>query len=94
MEGTQSGSPLPTGRWSSITAPTLILTGEKSDAFLQQAGNALAEVLPNPQHDTLQGANHSAVVAAPKALAAMLEEAGVRWPPGDISLTGRGHGWA
>lgn len=74
MRGTQSGAPLPSDRWSSVAVPTLVLTGEKSDAFLDSAGRALVDVLPAARHATLRGANHAAVVAAPKKLAAALVE--------------------
>jgi pimeloyl-ACP methyl ester carboxylesterase len=74
MKDTQSGAPLPADRWTSVAAPTLVLTGEKSDAFLHAAGRALVAVLPAARHATLGGANHAAVVAAPKKLAAALAE--------------------
>ena len=72
MGDTQAGNPLPADRWAAADIPTLVLTGEKSEPFLHTGARALAEVLPHAAHGTLKGANHSAVVAAPKALAAAL----------------------
>lgn len=74
LDGTQAGRPLPTDRWACVTAPTLIVTGSKSDAFLHRGGAAAAELLADARHRTLEGANHSAVVAAPKKLAACVAE--------------------
>ena len=74
LDGTQSGRPLPTQRWAKVTAPTLVVTGSKSDSFLHRGGAAIAEVLADARHCTLEGANHSAVVAAPKKLAALVTE--------------------
>lgn len=74
MEGTQSGVALPRDRWATVAVPTLLLTGEKSDAFLRDAGLAVADLLVAGRHATLQGANHAAVVAAPKKVAAALVE--------------------
>ena len=71
LQATQSGLP-PRGRWSGVTMPTLVLSGEKSDAFLQHGGRALAQILPGATHASLAKASHSAVVAAPKRLAGAL----------------------
>jgi pimeloyl-ACP methyl ester carboxylesterase len=73
MEGTQSGEPLPRGRWSQVTVPTLVLSGEKSDAFIHKGGSALVEILPRATQATIPKANHSAVVAAPKRVAEPIE---------------------
>ena len=72
LEGTQTGRPLPAHRWASVTAPTLVVTGSKSEAFLHRGGAAVAELLADGRHRTLEGANHSAVVAAPKKLSALV----------------------
>ena len=73
MKGTQSGAPLPS-RWPSVSAATLVLAGEKSDTYLQNAGRALVDVLPTATYTVVPGANHAAVVAAPKRLAAAMVE--------------------
>jgi pimeloyl-ACP methyl ester carboxylesterase len=69
LAGTQAGKPLPATRWVSATAPTLVLTGENSEAFFHNAARALADILPNAQHRILKGQNHGSVVMAPKVIA-------------------------
>lgn len=68
MGTTQSGKPLPTGRWM-IKAPTLIMTGENSEPLFHDAAHALVKLLPNAKVYTLSGQDHSAVVMAPDILA-------------------------
>jgi pimeloyl-ACP methyl ester carboxylesterase len=65
-----TGRPLPRDRWSSVTAPTLVMAGGKSPAWLRNAMQALAAVLPNAEHRVLEGQTH---VVKPKALAPVLE---------------------
>src|SRR5215468_1603033 len=48
MDGRQQGRPLPVGRWASLTAPTLVMAGGKSPAWLQNAAQALARPCPAP----------------------------------------------
>jgi pimeloyl-ACP methyl ester carboxylesterase len=74
LDGTQTGSALPAKRWATVTAPTLVASGSKSDAFLHRGAAAAAELLGDARHRTLEGANHSAVVAAPKKLAALVTD--------------------
>ena len=68
MAGLMSGKPLPPERWTKLTAPTLVIDGERSDAYLRQAVQALCAVLPQAQRQTLAGQDHSAVFVAPQAL--------------------------
>jgi pimeloyl-ACP methyl ester carboxylesterase len=58
---------LPTRRISSITMPTLVMDGEKTDVRLRRSAQAIAIALPNAEHLTLQGQAHnvSAAVLAP-----------------------------
>jgi pimeloyl-ACP methyl ester carboxylesterase len=70
LAGTQSGKSLPPGRWTSATAPTLVMVGSKSEAFFHNGAKALADLLPNAQYRALEGRDHSAVFLAPKAIAA------------------------
>jgi pimeloyl-ACP methyl ester carboxylesterase len=70
LAGTQAGTPLPAARWSAVIAPTLVTVGSKSEAFFHTGAKALATLLPNAAYRSLQGRDHSAVVVAPKALAA------------------------
>ena len=71
MQGTQDGRPLPAGRWSGVTVPTLVVAGGKSDAWMHRGQRALADALPNVRLETLEGQNH---MVKPKALAPMLAE--------------------
>ena len=71
MQGTQHGRPLPAGRWSGVTVPTLVVAGGKSDAWMHHGQRALADALPNVRLETLEGQNH---MVKPKALAPMLAE--------------------
>jgi pimeloyl-ACP methyl ester carboxylesterase len=54
----QNGKPLPTGPWSSVTVPTLVLDGGKSPTWMRNAMRSLAAVLPNAQYRTLEGQTH------------------------------------
>ena len=67
MAGGQQGRPLPPGRWAALTAPTLVMAGGKSPAWLQNAAQALAHALPGASHRTLPGQTHI-VKAKPLAL--------------------------
>jgi pimeloyl-ACP methyl ester carboxylesterase len=74
MGDTQRGKPLPTNRWASAGMPTLVLTGEKSEAFFHKAGDALAEVLPNTEHKILKDQHHGSVVMSPAVVASELTQ--------------------
>jgi pimeloyl-ACP methyl ester carboxylesterase len=69
LAGTQSGNALPTKRWASAKAPTLVMVGSKSEAFFHTGAKALAELLSNTQYRSLAGRGHSAVMMAPKDIA-------------------------
>jgi pimeloyl-ACP methyl ester carboxylesterase len=69
MGDTMSGSPLPAHRWVSITAPALIMDGEKSPDWIHHAAMAIAALLPRAQYRTLEGLDHSAVMTAPLDIA-------------------------
>lgn len=68
MRGTQDGTPLPAQRWSAVTAPTLVLTGGRSQKFFHNGADALAAVLPDGRHEVLKGQGHGVVLMNPKAL--------------------------
>jgi pimeloyl-ACP methyl ester carboxylesterase len=70
-DDTGSGAPLPRQRWASLTVPTLVIGGGKSPAWMRQAMQTLADVLPNARHRTLEGQTH---IVKPKALAPVLAE--------------------
>jgi len=69
MDGGQQGQPLPPGRWASLTAPTLVIAGGKSPAWLRNAQQALAGALPGASHLTLDGQTH---IVKPKSHAPVL----------------------
>jgi pimeloyl-ACP methyl ester carboxylesterase len=67
----QRGRPLPVTRWTRAEAPTLVVAGGKSPAWMRNAMHALARVLPNAKHHTLEGQTH---MVSAKALAPVLAE--------------------
>jgi pimeloyl-ACP methyl ester carboxylesterase len=69
MGDTQQGRPLAADPWSSVTVPTLVLTGAKSPEGFHEAARALTGILPKGEHRVLDGLNHGAVAMAPKKLA-------------------------
>jgi pimeloyl-ACP methyl ester carboxylesterase len=68
---TMEGRPLSATEWESVTAPTLVMAGEKSPVQLRDAADALASVLPNARHRVLAGQSHNVSM---KALAPELIE--------------------
>ena len=70
MADTMSGKPLPTKRWASVTAPTLVIDGGASPAWIHNGAQALGAILPNAQRRTLSGQAHD---VAPEILAPLLE---------------------
>ncbi|RAR42198.1 alpha/beta fold hydrolase [Paenibacillus sp. MDMC362] len=68
MGTTQSGNPLPTGRWN-VTIPTLVMTGENSEPLFHDAARALVEILPKAAAHSLASQDHSAVIMAPDVVA-------------------------
>lgn len=70
-DDTGSGKPLPARRWASATVPTLVIGGGKSPAWMRHSMQALADVLPNAQHRTLEGQTH---IVKADALAPVLAE--------------------
>jgi pimeloyl-ACP methyl ester carboxylesterase len=74
MGDTLAGKPLQASRWAAATSPILVIDGGNSDAWLRHSANALAEILPNAQHHTLQGQDHSASFTAPEAFVPLLVE--------------------
>src|SRR5262245_5667592 len=71
MDGGQQGRPLSASRWAPLTAPSLVIAGGKSPAWLQNAARALARALPGASHQTLPGQTH---IVKPKPLAPVLAE--------------------
>jgi pimeloyl-ACP methyl ester carboxylesterase len=69
MQEHQPGRPLSAERWASVTAPTLVMDGGKSPQWMRNGNHALASVLRNAQHCTLEGQTH---MLRPKAHAPTL----------------------
>jgi pimeloyl-ACP methyl ester carboxylesterase len=67
----QRGQPLPADRWASATLPILVGAGGKSPAWMRNAQQALAGVLPNAELQTLPGQTH---MVSDKVLAPLLLE--------------------
>lgn len=67
---TQNGSPAPLKRWAAVTIPTLVMDGGASPAWMRNAAQALANILPHATHRTLEGQTHSvnSAIVAPVAL--------------------------
>ncbi|HZA89330.1 MAG TPA: alpha/beta hydrolase [Solirubrobacterales bacterium] len=61
---------LPIERMRSVTVPTLVIAGEKTDPRLRRAARALWAALPDVQQRTLEGQTHE---WAPEVLAPALE---------------------
>lgn len=66
-----AGGDVPRQAAATITVPALVLAGEASPHFLQQAAKATAEALPAGQHRVLAGQTHD---VSPEALAPVLIE--------------------
>ena len=62
---------LPTERAASVTVPTLVIAGGESFPFMRETARALADVIPDARHRTLEGQEHN---VDPEALAPVLEE--------------------
>jgi pimeloyl-ACP methyl ester carboxylesterase len=71
MGDTMSGNRLPAERWARINIPTLVINGGASDAFMRNGAQALADLLPDGQHRTLEGQSHD---VDPLLLAPILKE--------------------
>jgi pimeloyl-ACP methyl ester carboxylesterase len=58
IAGAGAGQPLLADRWNNVTAPTLVMAGSKSPAWIRNAMRALAEVLPDAELRTLERQTH------------------------------------
>jgi pimeloyl-ACP methyl ester carboxylesterase len=70
LAGTQSGRPLPVGRWASATGPVLVMVGSRSEPFFHTGAQALVRLVANAEYRRLEGAHHGSVVMAPAGVAA------------------------
>jgi pimeloyl-ACP methyl ester carboxylesterase len=66
---TGAGKPLPADRWAPVTMSTLVLSGEKSQAWIRTAMRQLAEVLPDARLQVLPKQTH---IVKPAVLAPAL----------------------
>lgn len=71
MGNTMSGKPLPKGKWTSASMPTLVITGGNSEPFFSAGAQSLVGVLPDAQHRILQGQDHN---VSPAALSPLVVE--------------------
>ncbi|MCW2811328.1 MAG: putative hydrolase [Friedmanniella sp.] len=69
--GRQQGQPLPAGAYAGVTAPTLVIAGGKSPAYMRNAQAAIAAAVPGARLLTLAGQTH---MIKPKALAPVVAE--------------------
>jgi len=67
----QRGKPLPLNHWTSITAPTLVMDGGKSPAWMRNANRELARVVPNARYKTIPGETH--MIKAPAHVPTLVE---------------------
>ena len=58
MEDTMGGSSAPLQQWASVGVPTLVMDGGASPDWQRHAVRALADVLPDARHQTLEGQDH------------------------------------
>jgi pimeloyl-ACP methyl ester carboxylesterase len=65
-----AGNPLPTDQWTTATAPTLVMDGGASPQWIRNSARALAAILPDARHRTLEGQTHD---AEPEILAPEIE---------------------
>ncbi|MCK2213479.1 alpha/beta fold hydrolase [Actinomadura sp. ATCC 31491] len=65
----EQGRPYPAGSWPGVKVPVLVMDGGKSQAWIRNAARALAGVLPDAEHRTLDGQTH---IVKPEALAPAL----------------------
>ncbi|MCU1310131.1 MAG: Hydrolase [Candidatus Angelobacter sp.] len=71
LQDNQRGKPLPAKQWDSVTVSALVMDGGKSPAWMRNAMQALAQVLPTAKLRTLEGQTH---MVKPKLLAPALVE--------------------
>jgi hypothetical protein len=64
-------STVPAERYRCISAPTLVLAGSESPAWMRQAARAVAAAIPLAGFDVLDGQDHD---VAPEALSSAVAE--------------------
>ena len=59
MGDTMAGQPLSKEKWAAITIPTLVMDGGNSPAWMHNAAQALAGILPHARRRRFAGQDHS-----------------------------------
>jgi pimeloyl-ACP methyl ester carboxylesterase len=62
---------LPTERAAAVTVPTIVIAGGASFPFMRETAQALADVIPDARHRTLEGQEHN---VSPDAIAPVMVE--------------------
>lgn len=70
VKDVMTGEPWPDDMWASITSPTLVVCGEKSEAFFHTAAKTLVADLADGEYRSLEEQGHE---VAPEALVPELE---------------------
>jgi pimeloyl-ACP methyl ester carboxylesterase len=71
MDDTMRGTPLSVDRWGTVTVPTLVIYGGAGPAWSRNAAEALVELLPNAERQTLEVQFHD---LRPEVLTPVLEK--------------------
>jgi len=71
MGDNMAGNSLRANQWASVTIPTLVMDGGASPAWMRNAAQALADILPHARYHTVEDQMHD---VAPEALAPVLLE--------------------
>jgi pimeloyl-ACP methyl ester carboxylesterase len=58
VQAGMTGDPAPLRRWATLPVPTLVMNGTAGAPWLHRAARALADVLPDARHRTLEGQDH------------------------------------
>jgi pimeloyl-ACP methyl ester carboxylesterase len=71
VSSVMQGKSLPTDRWNKVVVPVMVVDGGGSDAWMHNAADALAKVLPHANRQTLAGQTH---MVAPDVIAPVIAE--------------------
>jgi pimeloyl-ACP methyl ester carboxylesterase len=70
LGGRMSGKPLPAAVWDGVAIPVLVMDGGASPEWIRNSARAVAGLLSNAEHRSLEGQTHN---AAPEVVAPELE---------------------
>jgi hypothetical protein len=68
VDGTQAGQSLPVGRWKNTPVAIKVAVGSRSVPFFHSGAEALVQILPDAEYQSLDGLNHGALLLAAKSL--------------------------